>query len=115
MKFVCIFEFNLHSRSMRITEHQTRQIWESQLRFEPRAFERDHLNYKCCLLLSSVAAHHRRWILAPCDQQSSKALRVLAGGDYIDEKKAVPRRKDINGFEGKSTCSSTLTPNETVR
>ena len=63
------------------------------------------------MLLSSVAAHHRRWVLVPCDQQSSKALMVLAGGDYIDEKKAVLRKKDISGFEGKSRCSSTLTPN----
>ena len=51
------------------------------------------------------------WALVLCDQQSSKALRVLAGGDYIDEKKAVSRRKDVSGSEGKSTCSSTLTPN----
>ena len=47
----------------------------------------------------------------PCDQQSSKALRVIAGRDYIDVKKAVSRMKDISGFEGKSTCTSTLTPN----
>ena len=46
----------------------------------------------------------------PCDQQSSKALRVLAGGDYIDEKKAGGR-KDIRGLKGKSTCSSTSISN----
>ena len=34
----------------------------------------------------------------PCDQLSSKTLRVLTGVDYIDEKKAVSRRKDISGL-----------------
>ena len=33
------------------------------------------------------------------------------GRDYIDEKKAASRRKDIRVFEGKSTCSSALAPN----
>ena len=40
--------------------------------------------------------------LVPCD-------RVLAGGEYIDEKNAESGRKEISGCERKSTCS--LAPN----
>ena len=47
----------------------------------------------------------------PCDQQSSKTPRVLAGGDYIDEKKAVIREKDIRNFKGEYTSSSILARN----
>ena len=46
----------------------------------------------------------------PCDQQSSNAIRALAGGDYIDEKKAMSRGKDIRGYDGKFTCSNTIAP-----
>ena len=40
---------------------------------------------------------------------------ALAGGDYIDEKKAVSRRRNIGCFEGKSTCSNTLAVNESCK
>ena len=53
------------------------------------------------LFLFSVVAHPQQATMAEKSRPARKALRVIAGGDYLVEKKALSRREDISIFFGR--------------